>query len=986
MNKNTTLACSTMFCVIAALGTARAATITVTNSADDGAGSFRAAVLASAPGDTILFDAGTDGLPIVLSTGAVHIPHGLVVLGNGAANTTLSGGGTSGILTVESAGLVVLDGLRLIDGNATSGGALHIVSTSIEVRDSEIADCDAAINGGGVYSEDATLTVTNTTIDGCYAAGAAAGQGGGALYATGEGSVTITGSEFTGSGALSEGGGLWNNTVSISLTSSFVGGNYADGDAMDQGGGGIYNNGGSLSIQAGQISSNNARGEYGSGGGILNVNGGTVVATGCAISSNNGARAGGGIESNGAGTTVTLTNVLLEGNGTGNAPDTGSGGGLHITGAGNASITGGTVNNNVASFNGGGLYNGTGTITITDVVLNNNRSRSLIPGDGGGAIYNGGGSVLVNNCWFTNNRADGPDCRGGGVLNNGGSFTMDEGRITGNLASLSGGGIHNVSGTVSLTGVRMAANTASGNGLEDGGAGIANAGTLVVLRSSITGNNATGLLSTGGGVRNTGTATITTSTISGNTSLLHGGGVYSAGVVSITGSTIAMNTAGGTGGGLAVTGAGAATVSGSIIASNTGVADEAQDVASSAVPILSGGYNLIGRDDSGQFAQAITDVEGSSAIPVDPVLAPLALNGAETFTHAIECGSPAVNAGAPADVSADQIGQAVFADRRDMGAFELQQHCACTEIVHLAITLDDNGGDITWELIDNGTNEVLFSGGPYADGQAGTVITEEMCLNKACYRLVVYDEGGDGITDGGYQLSDANGRLIIDANGLYGDDSVIRSALGVQRPFCLPVSNQKLIDSWCGKELRYWNSTQIYASHQPGANAYEFWIFDPHGTYNRFVTSLTQNQHICTFVSSPVPADIWLNVRVRARQGSVWSDFGPACTIRVNSDPERPTLRSVVAEQFTASSFSVFPNPNDGSAITLLLTELPDAQQQVQLELFDLNGRAVERQAFGNDGHTLNRVVAFDATLPPGVYVVRMQVNNALYTERLVVR
>lgn len=986
MKKNLTLACTTMFCLIGAIGSADAATYIVTNNADNGAGSFRAAVAGSAAGDTVRFAVSTDGSPIILTSGPVAISHGLVVLGNGAANTSLSGGGASGILEVESAGLVVIDGLRLLDGAAASGAGVHIVSTSIEIRNTEIVNCDATVNGGGIYSENATLTVTNTNVDQCYAAGAAAGQGGGGLYATGAGSVTVSGSEFTSNGALSEGGGLWNNTISLSLTSTFVGGNYADGNAADQGGGGIYNKNGSLTIQAGQISSNNARGEYGSGGGVLNV-GGTAFISNCAISSNNGARAGGGIESNGAGTNVELTNVLLEGNGTGNAPDTGSGGGLHITGAGNATINGGTVNNNIASYNGGGICNGTGSITLTEVVLNNNRSRSAIPGDGGGAIYNGGGSVQVNNCWITNNQADGTATDGGGVFNNGGTFTMNAGRISGNIATLSGGGVHNASGTVTITAVRISGNSASGNAYGDGGGGVSNEGTFNLVRSSVTENTATGLLGAGGGIRNTGTLSVQTSTISGNASVMHGAGVYTEGATTIARSTIALNNAAGAGGGLAVAGTGTANVSGSIIAGNTATSHEPQDVYTTAANIVSGGYNVIGRDDANAFAEQVTDVEGTSAFPVDVMLSPLALNGAEdTYTHAIQCGSPAVNAGATGDVTTDQRGLAVFADRRDVGAFELQEFCACTEIVHLAITLDNMGSETTWELIDNGTNEVLFAGGPYADGMAGTVVTEEMCLNKSCYRLVVYDAAGNGIANGGYELSDANGRLIIDADGQFGANSVIRSAAGLERSFCLPVSGQKLIDSWCAKELRYWNSTQIYASYQAGANGYEFWIFDPHGTYNRFVFSPTQNLHVCTFVNFPVPANKWLNVRVRARIGSVYTDFGKACQIRLNRDTERPSLRVDLDEQFVASAFSLFPNPNDGSNVTLLLTDLPDAQQNVVFEVYDVNGRAIQRSAFGNDGPTLNRVVKFDAALAPGVYVVRMQVNNALYTERLVVR
>ncbi|MEZ6137409.1 MAG: hypothetical protein R3C53_21175 [Pirellulaceae bacterium] len=61
---------------------------------------------------------------------------------------------------------------------------------------------------------------------------------------------------------------------------------------------------------------------------------------------------GGGIEAE-TGTTTNLTNVFLTMNNAGSVPmrlpRPGNGGGLHITGAGNATITGGEVTDNVAA-------------------------------------------------------------------------------------------------------------------------------------------------------------------------------------------------------------------------------------------------------------------------------------------------------------------------------------------------------------------------------------------------------------------------------------------------------------------------------------------------------------------------------------------------------------------------------------------------------------------------------------------------------------
>ena len=102
------------------------------------------------------------------------------------------------------------------------------------------------------------------------------------------------------------------------------------------GGGGLYNDGGTMTVIDATISDNVADGDAGSGGGILANEGSSLSVSQQqhrrATASN---RAGGGIEVNATVTNtvgVTLTDVALTENATGDAP--GNGGALHITGPG----------------------------------------------------------------------------------------------------------------------------------------------------------------------------------------------------------------------------------------------------------------------------------------------------------------------------------------------------------------------------------------------------------------------------------------------------------------------------------------------------------------------------------------------------------------------------------------------------------------------------------------------------------------------------
>lgn len=100
------------------------------------------------------------------------------------------------------------------------------------------------------------------------------------------------------------------------------------------------------------------------------------------------------------------------------------------------------------------------------------------------------------------------------------------------------------------------------------------------------------------------------------------------------------------------------------------------------------------------------------------------------------------------------------------------------ELVTLSLTPDDFGVDITWELTNsNGT--VLYSGGPYTNGNTSTIV-RQFCLGSACYTFTIADEFGDGICcangSGSYAITSAFG-THVESDGQYGS--------GESRDFCL---------------------------------------------------------------------------------------------------------------------------------------------------------------------------------------------------------
>lgn len=222
--------------------------------------------------------------------------------------------------------------------------------------------------------------------------------------ADGANAVSISDVTITGGSATSGGGILITDGESLTLTDVTISDNAASGDASTEGGGGIFNSGGTLNISSSAIRGNTALGTAGSGGGIL-TSGGTVTISNTTVSGNAASRAGGGIEDqSGAGLGLTLTAVHLDNNVAELGP--GNGGGLHVTGAGDVNIVGGQVTGNFATSEGGGLWNGTGSMTISGgAVIDANSAAGSGADQGGGGIFNAGGTVDVQSSTISNNVA-----------------------------------------------------------------------------------------------------------------------------------------------------------------------------------------------------------------------------------------------------------------------------------------------------------------------------------------------------------------------------------------------------------------------------------------------------------------------------------------------------------------------------------------------------------------------------------------------------
>jgi hypothetical protein len=324
-------------------------------------------------------------------------------------------------------------------------------------------------------------------------------------------------------------------------------------------------------------------------------------------------------------------------------------------------VDGSEVRGNEAQVAGGGILQDEGgaNSTIVNSTISGNRTRGIITGgipfgSLGGGLTGIAGTIQIQNSRISGNDARGYVSAGGGIANVDATLVVENSRISGNDASGryygAGGGLVNFgTGSTTVRYSTVAGNRAgTGTGFGVGG-GIHNAeGTLLVERSTISGNDTLGAgPSYGGGIANYDTATIETSTISGNAANGEGvgGGIYNGGTLTVSNSTIARNLARSAysyGGGIADSGN--TTLSRTLISGNQ--AASGPEVDSIGV-VTADNFNLFGsKGNAGVvgFAPGGSDIVPGATVSVGQIIGALEENGGPTRTNALPVGSPAINA------------------------------------------------------------------------------------------------------------------------------------------------------------------------------------------------------------------------------------------------------------------------------------------------------------------------------------------------------
>lgn len=472
---------------------AYAATHTVNNTNNSGAGSLRQAVLDAQAGDVIEFAANLNGQTISLASQIVlsksltiRTTFPIIISGNNATRifsvvnaeitleglilekgavqtedcgdvTDLCGGAiiiqsSGGVLTVKNSTLrqntanyggaifnkegvlVVVD--TTIEDNVTqvAGAGIYQAGGSLTMFDSVVAENSAELYGAGVYGTGATVVISQTQLLSNTLSHTTNSLGGGMVSLSGN--LTLHKTTFTGNRAY-RGAGLYLKESLVDMTHSTFRHNQFQ-TAMY--GAGLYNDSGLVTIAQTSFISNGVQVVNSRGGAIFNSGQGYISMTHSTIVDNR-SYTGGGVY-NYAGT-LYMQDVLVQGN------QAMSAGGIFSIGYMELSYS--QILSNTAQSIGGGIKTGRDTVTDSTIIHHTTIAYNRVEGDGGGLSHDNDTvyscqslpDIEIHNSTFSHNYAGG---MGGGLSVSRGGPKLSHLTITQNEAQSGGSGLYSSNG------------------------------------------------------------------------------------------------------------------------------------------------------------------------------------------------------------------------------------------------------------------------------------------------------------------------------------------------------------------------------------------------------------------------------------------------------------------------------------------------------------------------------------------------------------
>ncbi|WKZ39116.1 MAG: choice-of-anchor Q domain-containing protein [Anaerolineales bacterium] len=361
---------------VAPVNSARAGTLTVTNTNDSGAGSLRQAIADAVSGDTI--DATGISGTITLAS-QLSITKNLTITGPGSDVLTVSGNNAVRVFDIQNNLTVSITGLTVANGQVVNSYGAGIWSRGIltlndvnVINNTIIEGASPFVRGGGIHiSDGATLMMTNGIVSGNTAV-----QNGGGIHVGFNGGVSLDNVVIHNNHLSNPNGGggglsIRENTAAILNRVTIT------NNSAPYAGGGLYSDT-ALNITNSVIANNYTLSD------AANGNGGGLYIAGSATSS--------------------LSNVTISGNWTDNIFNTSIGAGIAVYQPATLNLNNVTVANNTSEGRGGGIYVQNGvTLNIGNSIIGGNTASNHTEHDCSGTLNSLGHNLIEDTTGCTVN-------------------------------------------------------------------------------------------------------------------------------------------------------------------------------------------------------------------------------------------------------------------------------------------------------------------------------------------------------------------------------------------------------------------------------------------------------------------------------------------------------------------------------------------------------------------------------------------------------
>ncbi|MBP6696611.1 MAG: SBBP repeat-containing protein [Flavobacteriales bacterium] len=226
--------------------------------------------------------------------------------------------------------------------------------------------------------------------------------------------------------------------------------------------------------------------------------------------------------------------------------------------------------------------------------------------------------------------------------------------------------------------------------------------------------------------------------------------------------------------------------------------------------------------------------------------------------------------------------------------------------------------------------------------------------------------------------------------------------LSATNPCPVPKLISTGIENSCNVSRTMNGTDRLYATNA-SATLYQF-RFSYDDGIKSCIRRITTNTRILTLSANPLPGEELLcgtftySVRVRVSQdnGYSWCPYGDHCLVTISSGNAPcvqraptgtlPEVNESSPPPPTIPEVTLWPNPNDGSLLSISITNLTQEVDHIGFELYDALGRKRMTWGTATDDGTAKGTIPLSPKLPPGFYVANISAGGQNFTRRLVVR